>query len=504
MSEEAPKKKSSFKLDAGLTFVAQALVALCTYFQYRHIRTGWPDVVDFGNYSDLFRFRNMTEWMVLLVIPIALARQLPAFRAVGNTRDVRLYMWTGLVSGVLFLGVFAAITSLNPEAAAATIFGHSNMAKWIFPFNCLLFGYAFALMVNALMRGFQQFRLSNILLLCYSGFGPLACASLRGLPLTTVVAWNGAASGAIALLVLIALMIRQPEASKPIWAGWAEHRDAFKFFVTFGAPRLITGACTMVLGLSVPWFLKHEGFEALLSGVNAVYLVLAASAILVAGMSFVLLPHLSALLAKGEDVAAGRQLSIIIDFALFAGGSALLMSLGIMEPFLHIWVGGKIAGHPMLLIAGSLVIPCLLLLEILRGPMDAVSKRPWNAVTYGAGSTVAVLSLAILPKAGLDTEFLIAGTMVASYVVAASTALFLANRSFKLVVQVPKVLFNAGLCAILAVGILFIRPHLHVWMTVLTAVTATAIFVCSAVMSNPSWLNALSPRVARKLHGKSA
>lgn len=501
MTAETPKK-SSFKLDAAMTFLAQAAVAICTFFQYKLVRSHWLDVSDFGAYSQVFRWRNVVEWIVLLVMPTALARQIAAFRAVNNDRDVRMYMWTGLVAGLAFTGLFALVTSLFPASSARILFGNENMAPWMMPFNVLLFGYAFALQVNALCRGFQQFRLSNILLLSYTGVIPLICVATKGHPLRDVVIWNGIASGVAALLTLFALLARQFESAKPILANPKEHGEVLRWLASFGAPRLITQGCTMVLGLCIPWYATYVGNEGLKASVNAVYLVLGASTILVAGMSFVLLPHLSAMLAKGEQAAAASQLSSVIEFALFAGCSASLLGIGFMEPFLDVWVGSKVASYSLLLAMGSLIVPDILLLEILRGPIDAAHKSPWNALTYGIGAVTAVVGIGISHALALRLEFSLGCVMFASYGVSAAAAFLIAKRLYPLKMASGRIGLSLIAFFSFVAGLFLLKfydpSHMHL---AAASVAASAAFVGIAIASKPSWLKSLTSGLARKRPG---
>jgi O-antigen/teichoic acid export membrane protein len=491
---QTPKKRTSIARDAGLTMLTQMGVALATFFQYRVVRSHWS-IADFADYSQLFRSRNLMEWIVLLVLPTALVRELSARRATADEGGSRVYVWTGLTLGVLLVGSFSLIVQLVPVQAASVLWGNGNMAKWAGPYCILLAGYAFALVMMSLLRASLLFRPSNLLLLLYTGASPVLCAlALRGQPLTAVVSATGISAGIAGMGFLLALLRIRPVTTKPVFAGWETHASAAKELVHYGAPRLITLACISVLTLGLPWLMQHAGDHRLVASLNAVLLAVGATTILIAPVGFVLLPHLSSLVAKGDHREAGRQLTMVVEFTLLTGGAVALLSLGLLEPFLHGWLGKEVSSFPSLIIGACLAIPCYLVLEILRSPIDAASKVPWNAVTYGTGSLAVVCTVLILEAMGLPFETVAAIALPCGYFLAAAVALFLSSRLYPL--RLSRANLGVPLCvwAVVLAVLAWERGHATPLALALSAVLCCAVYATSAVAMKPAWFFVLLPR----------
>jgi O-antigen/teichoic acid export membrane protein len=481
--------RTSLKKDAAFTSLAQLAVAFTSYFQYVIIREFWPGVADFAAYSQLFRVRTYAESLVLLVLTTALPAQISALRTTKSDGSEGVYTWTGLTLAFLLMLVATGLARLFPEAAALCFFGNRDMSVWIPPFCNLLFGYSIASVVFSCLRGFFRFSQANILAICFGGITPLASPLLlHAYPLQTVVSMTGLAAGIIGLIFLGILMQAEYGRIKPRWTGAKRHWDAAKDLISYGAPRTLTVACTAVFTLMLPWVASNHQDVRLVASLNAILLILVGSTIFVSGLGLVLLPRFSALFAQGHSEEARRQLGMLVDFTLFVGGVGALGAVGLLGPFLHAWVGSKIAVFPVLLGSASLAIPMVLVLEIMRAPIDAASRAPWNAVTYCAGALFSIAIIQALLAFHFELATALSLALVGSYLLASIVSMTVAHRLYQFEVSSNKLILPLSFLGIMMAILLKEQAYLRPVVLAGAAIAACILYTGVSIWMKPPWL----------------
>jgi len=493
---EAPKgKNTSLKKDAALTSLAQLVVAFTSFFQYRIIRHYWVSVPDFAAYSQLFRVRIYAESLVLLVLTTALPAQIAAMRSNRDDRSEGVYTWTGLGLCLILMLVDTALARVFPQYAALALFGNRDMADWVGPFCNLLFGYGFASVMCSMLRGFMRYRLVNVLAICFGGITPLACPLLmRSYPLRDVVSASGFVAWGFGAIFLGIMIKAEFPRIRPAWGGLKRYWDAAKDLLSYGAPRTITVACTAIFTLMLPWFANNQQDVPLVGSLNAVLLILVGSTIFVSGLGFVLLPRFSMLFAKGHSLEARRQLGLLVEFTIFAGGIGSLSALGLLRPFLKLWIGGRIAFPPMLIGAACLAIPTVLILEILRSPIDAASRRPLNALTYGVGAAASIVIINVLLALHVPLPTVLSAALIGGYYLAATVSMLVAHKLYRFEISLSKLAIPLAFLGVSLAILLKEQVVLPAWMLFLACFGCCVLYIVISVLVKPAWVAEILPK----------
>ena len=413
----------SLRSDIYWTIVAQGAVAAALFLQYRIVRQQWG-VEALSSYSIVFRARGALEWIILLVLPLATARQL-------SMTEERKLKWglsfTSMLSGAFLLVFFSASCLFFKNTASFLMFGTVNLVPWVLPFCSLLISYGFFLLVSGVLRGFFEFRIANGINVISIAVVPTICLMAGGsFILVDVVFYMGIFSVlTTTILFLVYLAIQKPE-----FCSLKKERFSrdLKSLLSYGSPRLLTLAGSALFIMFLPWLLSMHGETNILAALNSMMAIVSASAMLTAPTGFVLLPHFSRSIAAGDKDEAALLLGKIIDFTCFIGLAGSIMSLGFLDDVMVFWLGNNFSKFTVMLIATSLIVPAFLLIDVLRNPIDAASSIPWNAFTYLVGFFVSALTYVVLIVSRVvNLEIICSISLVAGFGFAAVTCLITAS-----------------------------------------------------------------------------
>ena len=382
------RSQSKLRRDLLITTATQVAVASTTFVQYGLIQRIWG-MEALSNYSQLMRVRGVFEWIILLMIPVALTHEL-AFRSEPEQApDRRVLMQTGWAISVVCLVVSLILLAAMPSVSAVVLFGSDSFSSWTWPFMAVLAGYSLCLVSIAIARGAMAFVSVNVIQVLYAVLIPIGIIVIgRKAELTVVVALIGLSALVIASLAFMRFM--HAHAKPPSESMNMTRSMAAGLLLSYGVPRLLTMGAILVHTMYLPWFVSWRGDAVLLVVVNALLGIISATTVLVAPIGMIMLPHLSQLRARGLMVEAGSQVHRLIQATALMGGLCSLGALTMMHSILTVWLGATVADHKILLIGAAVAIPAFLLMEIVRNPNDAASSRPWNALSYLIGAIVGV------------------------------------------------------------------------------------------------------------------
>lgn len=480
----------------GTTAIAQICVIGSVFFQYWFIRHYWS-INDLGEYSQVMRVCGVLEWVVLLVLPVALTRELANRLSEPGPANRRTFIRTGLALGALFLGLWVGMLMAFPRQGAVFLFGNERFEIWIPPFCVLLSGHALCLMVSSIARGIMAFHLANWMQFLYAAaFPAFLLLAGRDIEVKQIVILLGAGATSLAIFVYLAFFRRDPapDAAGSTQGGELSHRSAAATLLAYGTPRLATMACIGVQSLILPWLVNRQGGSQVLVALNSLLGIIAASTILVAPLGLVMLPHLSRLKAIGAKEEAGRHMSKILTYAILLGGAESLAALALLHPVITLWLGAEIARYSPLLVACALAIPGFLVMEVMRNPLDAVSAVPWNAITYGCGamSTMALFGAA---RYWLNCTLDMAAAlgMAGGISIAAAICLLVGRHFYSIKITDACVLKSA----VVWLGGVLVLTAGYAWMAPLprSAAGIVVVVVYMAVLArySPAWITDMAP-----------
>ncbi|HYA42912.1 MAG TPA: hypothetical protein VEF34_16530, partial [Syntrophobacteraceae bacterium] len=334
--------------------------------------------------------RAALEWVILLQLPLAIARELGVRSRTADAESRWRVIWTGLFTGTGILAAVCLLFLIFPQTSAALLFGSAKMSPWVTPFCSLLFAYGILLIANGIMRGLFSFNSANLIRLVCIAFLPTLCLIVgRKSDLRAVVSTMGCVSALTSFIFILHLFAtRMPRgllSRKTVRLDRGEMRG----LLAFGMPRLLTLAMAAILSTMIPWLISNRNQPELLAAVNSLLAILAASSLLTAPIGFVLLPYFSRAISSGNRSQSAAQLTDILSFTYTVGILGTLFCLGAIPSIIAAWLGPSFSAYGGLIVGISLMLPGYLLLEVLRSPLDAVSRLPWNSLSYGAGAAAA-------------------------------------------------------------------------------------------------------------------
>lgn len=408
------------------TVFCQLLVVGAVFVQYWLVRTYWG-VPAFGEYSLVVRVRGAIEWIILLQLPLAMARvvsstQNPRPRAV--TATVGLALGTGLLLAAC--GIFLVV----PQAISSLLFGNIGFVPWVGPLCALLAGYCLVLLVTGWLRGLFRFGAANAVnVLAIAVVPTLVIAGSGSLEPGAAVTAAGLASALVTLAAMLWLATRSKHQTSPglAWPEPGEGLASAWQLLSYGVPRLATLAASALFALCLPWLVAREGQLTLLASLNALLALLGGAAVLTSPIGFVLLPRFSRDIGAGNRDAAAAQLASLVSATLVAGVLGSCAALGLGDLALGILLGKPDTGATALVVATAAAVPLFLLADVLRGPIDAVSHRPFNGLMYVAGFLAATGTYAL---ADLPGTWRCATALLAGYVATAITGIWLASTLY--------------------------------------------------------------------------
>lgn len=487
---DSPPKRS-LRRDVLLSTVTQTAVAATTFAQYAIIQRTWGTEA-LANYSLLMRARGVLEWIVLLMLPVALARELACHPGSAQQSERQALIRAGGLIAISGLAACLALFTFAPRLSGLVLFGSEDLAVWMTPFALLLAGFSLCLISSAIARGEMAFAEVNVIQLLYVAVVPIAAMLLgRHGDLRHVVMVIGAAAVLIAV-VSYARHLRQAENALDL-------RRAAGRLVGYGAPRLTTMGAVFVHTMCLPWLVSWRSDAPVLAALNALLGVVSAGALLVSPIGLVMLPHLSRLRAEGALEQVNSQVSRLVQATLLAGGLGSLGALALLPSVVSLWLGPEVAAHTPLLLACALAVPAYLLTEIVRNPIDAASRRPWNALTYLAGAAAGALVFFAVERASGNLTVAAAAGLVAGMGCAATGALVIVRRFHRLAALdrcVRRAMIAwSGAVTVSSATLFLVPPAWHL----VFGVCLTLGFVLLVLRQAPAWLLEIVPERWRRI-----
>jgi len=504
-SERGEGDRSSFALDLVLTALTQFIVLGGQFIQQGLVSRYWG-IDDFSGYTLILRIKQVADASVLLLLPLAIARNVAMCSGKGRGRERRVTIWTGVGLCESLLLAFSGVVLLFPAVSATLLFGTGKMVDWTAPFAILFFGLNQSLVVFSVLQGLKSFRALNLLQLVCNGLIPVGLlACLRGRPLGPIVMLMGATTAVVALLFLGWLIARKPEDARPILVPAPEHKKTAATLLAYGVPRLSVIAAAGFLLAFLPWLVSRAEDPRLLSAVNVLTSVLTATAATIAPLGLLLLPHLASLLAEDKRDVAGRQVGYLLEFIIAFGTVGSLCAAAWLQPLIRLWLGertGEIIGsHHRLLVAVSVALPGLLMVNALRNPIDAASSRPWNLASYGVGSVFAVGSFTgsrLLANA--DLELAVGLSMATGWTLGGLGAFLAATRLFDSGPAWHRVALPLAQWALLlTAGTAICSAVSSVGMRLALGFMLAALQMGLCIVLRPPWFAELSSRIKQHL-----
>ncbi|MFA7159778.1 MAG: hypothetical protein WC299_10795, partial [Kiritimatiellia bacterium] len=212
-SSVRPVRQSGIRLppllqSVGFTAVTQVSVAIVTFVLYGIIRWHWG-LQDLGEFSQVMRVRGMVEWVALLMLPVAISREIALRLSDPDPAGRRAIIHAGLALGLAALTVCVVLLMAFPRSSSIILFGNEAYHVWISVFCVLLSGYTLCILVSSVARGLMAFHMVNALQFIYVAAVPVMLfLAGRSMTIKQIVAAMGFLSAVIAVFFYLAFFRR--------------------------------------------------------------------------------------------------------------------------------------------------------------------------------------------------------------------------------------------------------------------------------------------------------
>jgi len=387
------------KRDYATTFFTEVLVLTSSLLVYRLVAQQQGSIA-FAAYALGRRTLTLVLPLCVVGLDVALARYV-AFAAKSSPATAHAYLTGALLVGGTATALTSAVILAAPVTIAELLFGAPELADVIRSLPVLLAGALLHVISYANLRGSNRIGAANAVMAVNHAAIPLVAFGLFAGPVARSLVLMGVGWITWSSLVLAFQRFAARDA-----------RPAAKELLVFGLRRL-PGDLVQLLLFALPAMLfahitdlREAGIVAL--GITAIGLVGSS----LAPVSFVLLPHAAALMARGavtELRAHVRQIVLLMLPILVAG--TLLVEV-IAEPLLAAYLGPEYAGGADTLRILMLAAVPYGLYVMLKSVIDARHVTAVNArnmvVAFALFVVIAVPSALASTGLGVLVAFVVA------------------------------------------------------------------------------------------------
>ena len=359
-------RNSLVKRDYLTTFLAEALVIASYLLTFRVIAQRFSQD-GFGEYALSRRAISLVAPIAVLALDVAIARCVAYAIETGKGID-RSYVTAGLALGAIGALVVSVLLLAFAPLAAGVLFGSAGYAQLVQSFPLILAGLVLHGISYGNLRGRFAVQRANVLLILNQAVVPLAAVIFSPHSVARILLLMGLGWVAISAAFL-------PYNRLGV-AGIVERATEL---ARYGIPR-VPGELLQLALFALPGILVAHTAGIAAAGIVAFGVAtirMAGSAL--TPISFVLLPHASRLLARGEAGELRRHVVTIsrITVVVLLGG--ILMVEVFAEPILRVYLGPQfVTGAPILRLITTAVLPWGLYVT-LKSVIDARHFEAINA-----------------------------------------------------------------------------------------------------------------------------
>jgi len=358
--------------DTIITLLAETVV-LVTFFVFYRVLLQRYGEEDLGIYALSRRIIAVLIPLVMLGLYEGVGRYIAMVSDEGQKKLVAL-----IGVGVLTLTSVTVVVTLyllEPDESATYLFGSASHRELVRPFAVFLIGLSFHALAHAVLRGMLQIRLVNILQIVSLGVAPLVILFSLDPDMQMLFLVLGWVHASIAIAVLLVVLL-----SRKALIPWYDALSSVREIMAYSVTRVPNGVIAASLATVGPYLAASH-----LSMTEVGYLALAFSLLLglssfVSPLGFVLLPHLSEMVGRGQLQVIGDKIHILngalIQLLLFVCTQFYVFS----DYLVTLWMGDAYRDAIPVITIVFLSVFFYGYFVATRSVLDAVSAFPINSV----------------------------------------------------------------------------------------------------------------------------
>lgn len=357
------------------TLISEMGVMLCTILTLK-LAASLLGVVGFGEYSVAKRALMLVTFPLLMGLGTSIPRYVALQKSDTAGEQSLGFFTAGLIISAPLLFCFSLFPILLPSYFSWLFFGHFGLEKFAIPILVAIMGLYFQTVVYGYFRGLLLMNYANCFRFTSIGLIPPIAIVLAGNDAAKSIELTGAGWLGIALVFSYDIL-RRSELGK---LRFSDMPEKIKELLSYGAPRVpgefaLFGLFAMpTLVITHSQGVVEAGFYSF--GVSLLQIIGA----IFATIGVLLLPYVSRLMNGKQWERIKNVVSSVHRSALFLSLCFVIFLQVFIDPIIPILMGREFSpsvASTRWLIWGS--VPYVSYI-ILRSPLDAIAKWPYNSI----------------------------------------------------------------------------------------------------------------------------
>ncbi len=382
----------SFFSDVSYTVVGQVVV-MALALLINKVVSNYLQPAEFAVFSIANRTASVLAFIMLLGLGIAIPRYMASARAKGDKRSERALFYSSCLLMFMASALVFIVVMVGGGEFARVVFGEISYESLVLPTLLFALGITLSTFVYSYFRGVDKFKQYNVLQIVFQAVS-LSIVIISGTNIALQIASRGVVLGVLSLIILVYITL---VIYKRGGVAFKKIKDHSVDLLSYCLPR-VPGEAFLFSFTTVPLVIINAKFG--LHATAAFATAITLNAIVVPLFQFVglvLLPYVSKNLVHGKMSDIQDKISKLRRLYVAVGVLSAAVMLIFADIVISILFSHEYAQFSSVIrIVYLSVIPYSLYL-LLRNPLDAISKVPFNTFNLGISFGLLVVMILLAP-----------------------------------------------------------------------------------------------------------
>lgn len=369
-------RNSAFMKDTALTFITQIIVMLLSFIANKILAVNLG-VADFGIFNIAKRGGTVISFILIMGMGISIPRYLSM--NVTKNKNIGTKYFSSAVLIILVNSVLAIIIgSVFFKQISVILFGTNNYSNLSIPIVIFAIGMMMNTFIYAAFRGsglYVLFSISQVI-----GQFLVTCSIFIGPNVRSIILLWGIISIMFPLFLTIGVVLRGEHKYDMFQVRFKVYKHELKELIVYGVPRIL-GEIIQFSYYLIPLIIINKIYSAQQAGIFS-----AATGILQIFLPFfsylglILLPYVSTSIANKNFKNVDRRITQLIFIYLFVALIAIIFGYIFTDFLLKLLYSTDFINSAGLVRILLFTLAPKSIFLLLRNPIDAISKIPYNTL----------------------------------------------------------------------------------------------------------------------------
>ncbi|QMU89611.1 lipopolysaccharide biosynthesis protein [Weissella cibaria] len=369
-------RNSAFMKDTALTFITQIIVMLLSFIANKILAVNLG-VADFGIFNIAKRGGTVISFILIMGMGISIPRYLSM--NVTKNKNIGTKYFSSAVLIILVNSVLAIIIgSVFFKQISVILFGTNNYSNLSIPIVIFAIGMTMNTFIYAAFRGsglYVLFSISQVI-----GQFLVTCSIFIGPNVRSIILLWGIISIMFPLFLTIGVVLRGEHKYDMFQVRFKVYKHELKELIVYGVPRIL-GEIIQFSYYLIPLIIINKIYSAQQAGIFS-----AATGILQIFLPFfsylglILLPYVSTSIANKNFKNVDRRITQLIFIYLFVALIAIIFGYIFTDFLLKLLYSTDFINSAGLVRILLFTLAPKSIFLLLRNPIDAISKIPYNTL----------------------------------------------------------------------------------------------------------------------------